>query len=316
MEYEQLILLFKVIEYVLIFMFGIVIGSFLNVCIYRIPLGESIATKNSHCMTCGTPIKKYDLIPLFSWLILRGKCRACKAKISGRYPLVEFLNGALYVLMVMRFPFETYGYKCIPLMLMISALIVIGFMDFDTQEISVAVLIFSGVFAIADYILQLLGLSHGYDITLLSRIIGAAEISLVLLLVGFVITPLVYSLRDEDKKHLKELKAKLENADENRVKELKSEIEALEKEIKENGPVFGFGMGDVLLMISGGFILGWKSTIIAAFIGILLGAIAGMILKRRSGESKFAFGPYLSIGLVCAMFFGDSLFSWYISMMA
>ncbi len=79
------------------FCFGITVGSFLNVCIYRLPKGEGIIKRNSHCMTCGTEIKRYDLIPVISYLVLKGKCRACKSKISPRYMFVEALTGILFV---------------------------------------------------------------------------------------------------------------------------------------------------------------------------------------------------------------------------
>ena len=88
----------ELILYLPIFLYGIVIGSFLNVCIYRIPLGESIAKERSHCMTCGYQLRWYDLVPLFSWLALRGKCRKCKTPISPQYPIIEGINGVLYVL--------------------------------------------------------------------------------------------------------------------------------------------------------------------------------------------------------------------------
>ena len=122
---------FYIAIHVMVFLFGITIGSFLNVCIYRLPAGESLTKKNSHCMTCGTPIKWYDLIPVFSWLFLRGKCRACGAKISARYILVESLTGIMFVLTFMRFDtFITHGlmypaFCC----LFIAGLIVIGFED-------------------------------------------------------------------------------------------------------------------------------------------------------------------------------------------
>ena len=77
---------------------GLAIGSFLNVVIYRVPLHESIVTPRSKCPSCGTPILERDNIPVVSWLILRGKCRACRARISARYPLVELLCGALFAL--------------------------------------------------------------------------------------------------------------------------------------------------------------------------------------------------------------------------
>ena len=89
---------FKIAIYCIVFLYGIVIGSFLNVCIYRIPLGQSLSKQRSHCMTCGYQLRWFDLIPLFSWLFLRGKCRKGGAKISAQYPIVEATNGLLYVL--------------------------------------------------------------------------------------------------------------------------------------------------------------------------------------------------------------------------
>jgi leader peptidase (prepilin peptidase)/N-methyltransferase len=77
---------------------GLIIGSFLNVVAYRLPRGESLAHPPSRCPSCGAPVKPYDNIPVLSWLVLRGRCRACKAPISARYPLVEALTGALYAL--------------------------------------------------------------------------------------------------------------------------------------------------------------------------------------------------------------------------
>jgi len=81
---------------IIVFIFGIVVGSFLNVCIYRLPKKESIVVGSSHCMKCGNKIKRYDLIPVLSYLILRGKCRYCKEKISLQYPCIELINGVAY----------------------------------------------------------------------------------------------------------------------------------------------------------------------------------------------------------------------------
>src|SRR5688500_12258239 len=86
------------IAYLFIFVFGAVIGSFLNVVIHRVPNEQSIVFPNSACPNCGTAIKAYDNIPILSWLILGGKCRGCSKPISMRYPAVEFLTGLLYVL--------------------------------------------------------------------------------------------------------------------------------------------------------------------------------------------------------------------------
>ncbi len=79
-----------------LFLLGLIFGSFLNVCIYRIPLGKSIAWPGSACPNCGSPVRSHDNIPVLSWLLLRGRCRNCKAKISPRYILVELLTGLLF----------------------------------------------------------------------------------------------------------------------------------------------------------------------------------------------------------------------------
>lgn len=121
-----------IIPYIVIFLYGIVIGSFLNVCIFRIPKQESIVKVNSHCMSCGYRLKWYDLIPLFSYLFLGGKCRKCGSKISVQYPIVEALNGGLYLLVfaVCGWSIETLLY-CF----LFSALLALSVIDFRTYEI-------------------------------------------------------------------------------------------------------------------------------------------------------------------------------------
>src|SRR5271170_8439868 len=82
---------------IIVFLFGLIIGSFLNVCILRIPGGKSIVLPSSACPKCGAPVRPYDNIPVLSWLLLRGRCRSCSAPISVRYPLVEALTATLCV---------------------------------------------------------------------------------------------------------------------------------------------------------------------------------------------------------------------------
>jgi leader peptidase (prepilin peptidase) / N-methyltransferase len=79
---------------------GLIIGSFLNVVVYRLPRGESLAHPPSRCPSCGAPVKPYDNIPVLSWLLLRGRCRSCKAPISARYPIVEAVTGGLWAVVV------------------------------------------------------------------------------------------------------------------------------------------------------------------------------------------------------------------------
>ena len=93
---------------VAVFIFGMLIGSFLNVVIYRIPKGESISFPASHCQRCHTPLKWYHNIPLFSWLFLRGRCAFCKEPISMQYPMVELLTGLIFVILYLKLGFVWY----------------------------------------------------------------------------------------------------------------------------------------------------------------------------------------------------------------
>lgn len=125
-----------ILPVIVIFIYGILIGSFLNVCIYRIPKKENIVTTRSHCMNCDYQLRWYDLIPLFSWISLGGKCRKCGTKISVQYPLIEALNGILYVAV-----FLCYGLSIETLLycLLTSALIVLSVIDFRIYEIPVGI---------------------------------------------------------------------------------------------------------------------------------------------------------------------------------
>lgn len=122
-----------------VFLYGIVIGSFLNVCIYRIPLKESLSKERSHCMKCGYQLRWYDLVPLFSYLFLGGRCRKCKEHISAQYPIVEGLNGVLYVLV---FTLNGWSIDSVIYCLLTSALIVLSVIDFRTLEIPYGINVF------------------------------------------------------------------------------------------------------------------------------------------------------------------------------
>ena len=141
----------ELIPYIIIFIFGITIGSFLNVCIYRIPLGESIVTAPSHCMTCGRKLKWYDMVPVFSWLVLGGKCRNCKSKISVQYPIIEGVNGILYVMICAVNGLE---WSSVIYCFMASALLVLSIIDWRTYEIPFGINVFLFVLGIAMTILD------------------------------------------------------------------------------------------------------------------------------------------------------------------
>ncbi len=146
-----------IILYVVIFLFGITIGSFLNVCIYRIPKKEDIVSERSHCMSCGNVLKWYELIPLFSFLAQGGKCRNCKTKLSVQYPLIELINGLIYV-----WVFVANGFTATSILFCIcaSTLLVLGIIDWRTYEIPIGCNILIGILGIVRVILDL---AHWYD---------------------------------------------------------------------------------------------------------------------------------------------------------
>lgn len=122
----------QLIPYIVIVSFGLVIGSFLNVLIIRVPAGESVVTAPSRCMRCGKKLRWYELVPVFSWLFLRGRCGRCKSPISAQYPFVEAATGVLYAVIYLRYGFsvETLIYCS-----MTSALLALSVIDFRTFEI-------------------------------------------------------------------------------------------------------------------------------------------------------------------------------------
>ncbi|MDE7104550.1 MAG: prepilin peptidase [Ruminococcus sp.] len=264
---EYIELPFKIMFLTVIFLFGICIGSFLNVVIIRLPRHESLIKRASHCMTCGTKIRPVDLIPVFSWIFLGGKCHSCGEKISSRYPIVESLNGIMYVLTFIILDINT---KAIITCLLMSLLIVVGFMDWDTQEIDMIVVGLILILAIPSAIFT-------DDVKLVHRIIGALVISLPFFIIGEVSRPIIRKKFNED-------------------------FRAIE-------------LGDTLLMVAAGALLGTQAIIVSALIGIVAAAVGGIIIKAVTKDSKFAFGPYLSIGIAIAMLWGNRIAEWYINLL-
>lgn len=261
---------FKLVFLTIIFLFGICIGSFLNVVIIRLPMenpeDRSLTKRSSHCMTCGTPIRPIDLIPVFSWIFLRGKCHSCGKKISVRYPIVESLNGILYVLTFMVLDINA---KAIITCVLMSLLIVIAFMDWDTQEIDLVIVGLILLLAVPAAIFT-------DDVKLIHRIIGALAISVPFFIIGEVSRPIIRKKYGED-------------------------FRAIEQ-------------GDTALMVAAGALLGTQAVIVSAFVGIIAAALGGIIIKAITKDSKFAFGPYLAIGIAAAMLWGNNIADWYISL--
>ncbi|MBQ1519015.1 MAG: prepilin peptidase [Ruminococcus sp.] len=250
------------------FLFGIAIGSFLNVVILRLPSGESIIgigrsdeekEKASHCMKCGAKIRPIDLIPVFSWIMLKGRCHSCGEKISPRYPIVESLNGLLYVL---TFWVLDINVKAIITCLLMSLLIVIAFMDWDTMEIDMRIV---GIILLLAVPLAI----FTDDVPLKHRIIGALVISVPFFLIGEISRPIIRRKFGED-------------------------FRAIE-------------LGDTILMFAAGAFLGTQAIIVSTFIGIIAAAIGGGIIKAVTKDSKFAFGPYLAIGIAIGALWGNRL---------
>jgi len=139
--------------------FGLILGSFFNVCIYRIQRGKSVIfPSNSYCPGCKTPIKWHDNIPVLSFLLLRGRCRACSSKISLRYPIVELLTGILFVLFFLKFGLEKIYFFYI---ILVGYMIVLTFIDIDKKEVPDAVIVF---LFMTGFILNTLEMNRGINI--------------------------------------------------------------------------------------------------------------------------------------------------------
>lgn len=142
---------------IIVFLAGITIGSFLNVCILRIPQKEDIVLKPSHCIKCGKVLKWYELIPLLSFCIQRGRCRGCLAKISLQYPLIELGNGLAYIWIFMV---NGWNPESVLFSLCASVLIVISVIDWRTFEIPAGCNMIIGILGIFRMILDF---AHWYD---------------------------------------------------------------------------------------------------------------------------------------------------------
>lgn len=173
--------------YILVFIFGSVIGSFLNVCIYRIPKKEDIVVGRSHCMNCKKTLKWYDMVPVFSFLLLRGKCRFCKTKLSLQYPVIETVNAILYVIV-----FYIYGWDTTFIILLnivycmaISVLVVISVIDYRTFTIPAVLNKTLFVFAVLASIINYFGQNMSIKI-LMEHVIGFFIVSAFLALVFYI----------------------------------------------------------------------------------------------------------------------------------
>jgi len=247
--------------YIVSIIFGAMIGSFLNVCIFRLPKEESIVTPGSHCPHCQKPIKFYDNVPLVSYILLNGRCRYCKESISIQYPLVEGITALVSLILFVRFgPTLSYVFY----FSFIAALIVISIIDLYHQ-------IIPDVISLPGIGVGLLASLAIPQINFIDSLIGA-------LLGGgslFIVATLYQWLFKRE----------------------------------------GMGGGDVKLLAMIGAFLGWKAVILTILLGSLLGSISGiivMVLRGKDFKYAIPFGPFLSLGAVISLFYGQDLIRWYL----
>ncbi len=271
---------------ILSFCWGACIGSFLNVCIYRIPKEESVVHPGSHCPACNTPIKWFQNIPVFSWLALRGRCASCNVRISPRYIGVEFLTGCLFLLAWLQFGIVPGGrllsldpitsLAVIPVYWLVIMGLVLGtFVDFDHMIIPDRVTLGGMLMGIvASTLVPPLHGAENWTGGLLQSLIGLAA--------GFGSLWAVAVLGEF----------------------------AFKKE--------AMGFGDVKLMGAIGAFFGWQAvlfTLIAAsFSGTLVG-VTLILSRRKEMQSRIPFGPYLALGSLLWMFWGTRLWEAYLNLL-
>jgi leader peptidase (prepilin peptidase)/N-methyltransferase len=252
----------------LAFIFGSVIGSFLNVCIYRLPREESIVFPPSKCTSCNTPIRFYDNVPIVSYLVLRGRCRACGKGISPVYPVVETLSGLISVLLVWRFGLTL---EALFYLVFLFALVVITFIDLEHMIIPNVITIPGTVVGLIHGALRT---DWGYTQVLLSSFhLGLRGVLSILdgvpvmdSLFGIILGGGTLFL-----------------------------IGLLYEVIRKRE---GMGMGDVKLIAMIGAFLGWKGVIFVVFVSSLIGTLVGLsIILYKRGDLRYAipYGPFLSL---------------------
>ena len=237
---ESETIIWSVAFYIMLTCYGLLVGSFLNVVIFRVPKEESIAKQRSHCMSCGYQLAWFDLIPVFSWLALKGRCRKCGAKISVQYPVIEALNAIIVVITFIVLQsrnaylmFEDFRLETLLIALMASALIALSVIDFRTYIIPPGINWFILSLGAVNIVYRLIR----YFMLVEKDIRRFVDVNLSLYIIGFfaVSIPLLIIYIISDGKAI--------------------------------------GGGDIKLMAAAGLLIGWKKIILAFFIGCLVGSI-------------------------------------------
>jgi len=249
-----------------IFLFGLLVGSFLNVCIWRLPAEEQVIRGRSRCRSCRQVIRWYDNIPILSFWLLRGKCRSCGVRISLQYPAVEGVTGLLFAALWFRF-----GPAALTLIYAVlgAALIVVSVIDAREMILPDEVTL-PGLglgLLVSCFFPALHGSRSGLQ-GLIQAGIGALAGGGFIWLMG-VIGSWIFK--------------------------------------KE-----AMGGGDVKLMAMVGSVVGiWKVFLVNLILAPLLGSVVGLLMKYRYDRDVIPYGPFLSLGTLLAIFWGDWVIAWY-----
>lgn len=268
------------------FLLGLVIGSFLNVCILRIPADKSIVLPASSCPKCGKGIAPYDNIPVLSWLILRGKCRNCKTKISAMYPAVELLTGLLFLACYFAFGITVDALKW---QVLSALLVVLTITDVRDRILPDEVNFF--------------GLGAGLLFSLISKPVDGTALWLANRWFEFPPPDQALSLADGF------LGALAGSGLLWLVAEGYFRLRGRE----------GMGLGDVKMMAAVGAFFGLKRTMMTVLAGSLLGSVIGIILislTKKGRDYELPFGTFLGAGALLVLFFGTPALQWYQSLLA
>ncbi len=265
---------------------GAVMGSFLNVCIYRLPREQSIVRPRSHCPHCQHLIAWYDNIPILSYVVLGGRCRHCRAGIHWRYPLVEALSALAAVAVLARFGLGAQG---IVYLVLIWALLAASFIDLDFQIIPDEISL--GGLAVGLLISPLVPQLHGTDqaLTALTRsFVGALVGSGVLYATGTIGNWMLLGLRH--------LGVQL------RHRPFWRKALARYRHMRDT-----MGGGDVKLLAMAGSVLGWKLVLLTFLLAPVVAILPGLIVLCLHRSNVIPYGPFLSLGLVVSMFWGEEI---------
>ncbi len=265
----------------IIFVFGLIIGSFLNVCILRIPVAESVVLPPSHCPSCGMPIKPYDNIPVVSWLVLAGRCRKCKARISAMYPMVELGTGLLFLACYLVFGINAEALKWA---IFAALLIVLTITDLRERILPDKVNFF--------------GFGLGLLLSLFTRPVDGTALWLANHLFTYPPPEAALSFGD----------ALIGAGVASGLLWLVAEgyFRARGRE--------GMGLGDVKMMAMAGAFLGLQRALLTILLGSLLGSIIGIAviaIGRKGRDFELPFGTFLGAGAMLVVFFGSPALDWY-----